>query len=95
MTQTGRCPHYERAINGARESGFTHEEALANELYARFWAERDNERFARQFMREAHGLYRKWGAFAKAEHLAKRHPDWLIGHSIGGDQPGTQVISAR
>jgi PAS domain S-box-containing protein len=85
--------HYEQAIRGARESGFTHEEALANELYARFWAERDNDRFAGQFMREAHSLYRKWGALAKAEHLTKRYPNWLIGRSIVVDQPGTQIIS--
>ncbi|MBL0712138.1 MAG: AAA family ATPase, partial [Desulfosarcina sp.] len=85
--------HYERAIQGAQEVGFTHNEALANELYARFWAERDNNRFAGQFMREAYSLYRKWGALAKANHLAKRYPNWLIGRSIVVDQPGTQIVS--
>jgi PAS domain S-box-containing protein len=84
--------HYEKAITGARESGFIHEEALANELYARFWMERGNERFARIFIREAHSLYRKWGAFAKAEHLTKRYPNWLISHSILVDEPRTQII---
>jgi len=85
--------HYERAIQGAQGAGFTHEEALANELYARFWAERDNDRFAGPLMREAHSLYRKWGAHAKAEHLTRRYPDWLIGRTIVVDQPGTQIIS--
>jgi len=85
--------HYERAINGARASGFTHEEALANELYARFWAERGHDRFAGPLMREAHSLYLKWGANAKAEHLAKRYPKLSIGPSIVPDEPGTQVIS--
>ena len=42
----GALYHYEQAISGARASGFTHDEALANELYARFWAERENDRFA-------------------------------------------------
>jgi PAS domain S-box-containing protein len=74
----GALSHYERAINGARTSGFTHEEALANELYARFWAERGNDRFADPLMREAYGLYRKWGALAKAEHLARRYPEWVV-----------------
>jgi PAS domain S-box-containing protein len=74
----GALNHYEAAISGARASGFTHEEALANELYARFWAERDNERFAGPLMREAHSLYRKWGALAKADHLAERYPQWVV-----------------
>ena len=74
----GAISHYEQAISGARENGFTHEEALANELYARFWAERGNDRFAGPLMREAHSLYRKWGALAKAEHLTRRYPKWVV-----------------
>jgi PAS domain S-box-containing protein len=70
--------HYEQAISGARASGFTHEEALTNELYARFWVERENERFAGPLMREAHRLYQKWGAVAKADHLAERYPKWVV-----------------
>ena len=69
---------YEQAISGARASGFTHDEALANELYARFWAERGHDRFAGPLMREAHSLYRKWGALAKADHLAERYPKWVV-----------------
>ncbi len=45
---------YERAMQGAREVGFTHDEALANELYARFWGNRGNDRLASLFMREAY-----------------------------------------
>ena len=68
---------YEQAISGARANGFIHEEALANELYSRFWIERDYARFAGPLLDEAHRLYRKWGATAKAEHLAKRYPEWM------------------
>ena len=78
----GAVSHYEQAISGARENGFTHEEALANELYARFWAKRGNDRFAGPLMREAHSLYRKWGALAKAEHLTRRYPKWLVQRRI-------------
>ena len=84
--------HYEGAIAGAKESGFTHEEALANELYARFWVDRGHERFAGPLMREAHSLYVKWGAQAKAEHLATRFPTLLTGRSVVIDEAGTQVI---
>jgi len=74
--------HYEQAIIGARENGFTHDEALANELYARLWIERGNDRFGGLLMREAHSLYRKWGALAKANHLVERYPSLLITQSI-------------
>ncbi|MBE9475484.1 MAG: AAA family ATPase [Chloroflexi bacterium] len=83
--------HYEQAISGAREHSFTHEEALANELYARFWLERGNDRFASLFMREAHSLYLKWGALAKAEHLTNRYPN-LIGQSIVVDEPHSEIL---
>ena len=88
----GALDHYEKAITGARENGFTHEEALANELYARYWIERDNERFASLFIREAYSLYRKWGALAKAEHLAKRYPNLIIGRHIAIEESRTGVI---
>jgi PAS domain S-box-containing protein len=84
--------HYEQAISSARDNGFVHEEALANELYARFWLERGNERFASPLMREAHSLYRKWGALAKAEHLAKRYPNLIISRSIAADESRSGVI---
>jgi PAS domain S-box-containing protein len=89
----GALSHYERAINGARTSGFTHEEALANELYARFWVERGSHRFAGPLMREAHSLYLKWGAVAKAEHLSKRFPTLLVGDAVVSQGPGTPALS--
>jgi len=89
----GALSHYERAINGARTSGFTHEEALANELYARFWLERDNNRFASPLMREAHSLYLKWGAAAKATYLTERFPTLLIGDSVIFDKTAARTLS--
>ncbi|HSG18435.1 MAG TPA: AAA family ATPase [Anaerolineae bacterium] len=83
---------YEQAIRGAQENRFTHEEALANELYARFWLERGQERFAGPLMREAYSLYRKWGAMAKAEHLAKRYPKLIIGRGVAVDESHTGAI---
>jgi predicted ATPase/signal transduction histidine kinase/CheY-like chemotaxis protein len=91
----GALTHYEQAITGARENGSTHDEALANELYARFWAERDNDRFAGPLMREAYSLYRKWGALAKADHLAKRYPKWVTTQNIVADKPGTKTTSEQ
>jgi hypothetical protein len=69
--------NYEQAIKGARDNGFIHEEALANELYARFWQQRGNDRIAEMYMREAHVLYHPWGAGAKVSHLENRYPQWF------------------
>ena len=85
--------NYEQAINGAREHGFIQEEALANELYARFWIERNNDRFARPLMREAHSLYLKWGARGKADHLANCYPEFFITPNIIANDSATQSIS--
>ena len=63
--------NYEQAIKGAGDNGFIHEEALANELYARLWQKRGNDRVAEIYMREARALYHRWGAGAKVSHLAK------------------------
>ena len=86
--------HYEQAIQGAHKVGFIHDEALANELYARFWGDRGNDRFAGPLMREAHSLYQRWGALAKADHLAGRYPNWLIGRSIVDEQAGAKTTSS-
>jgi len=69
--------HYEQAICGAQTNGFLHEEALGNELFARFWLERNNHRLAGPLLDKAHLLYRKWGAMAKAEHLAQGYSEWM------------------
>jgi len=96
----GALDYYEQAISGARENGFTHDEALANELYARFWLERGKERFAGPLMREAHSLYRKWGALAKADHLTKHYPEWALerrvvvpDHQVSSTDPDLTTIN--
>jgi len=69
--------HYESAIMGARENEYIREEALANELYGRFWVQRGNSTIARIYIRDAHALYRQWGAEAIVQHLESQFPQWL------------------
>ena len=78
---------YERAITLARQNGFLHQEALANELAARSALERGQERSARDFMAAAHYGYRLLGARYKDEELAARHPT-LLGRTGGAPEPG-------
>jgi chemotaxis protein methyltransferase CheR len=79
--------NYEQAIKGAKDNEFIHEEALANELYARLWHKRGNDRIAEMYMREARVLYHQWGANAKVRHLEKRYPQWFKTKIIPRGQP--------
>jgi predicted ATPase/signal transduction histidine kinase len=60
---------YERAIRSARANGFVHNEALAHEVAARFYAARGFEEFARVYLRSARDGYARWGADGKVRQL--------------------------
>ncbi len=84
--------NYEQAIKGAKDNEFIHEEALANELYARFRQKRGNNRIAEIYMQEARALYHQWGAGAKVSHLENRYPQWFKTQTIASwqtDTPGS------
>lgn len=65
---------YERAIHAAQESGFVHNEAIANELASRFYAARGLERIARAYMQDARYAYLRWGADGMVRQLEERYP---------------------
>ncbi|MBV8474875.1 MAG: histidine kinase, partial [Hyphomicrobiales bacterium] len=67
-------PLYEQAIRSARANGFIHNEALAYELAARFYAMRGLEEFAQFYLRKACDNYARWGADAKVRQLNELHP---------------------
>jgi len=70
---------YDRAIAGAKENGYVQEEALANELAAKFYLEWGKETIAEAYLTKAYYCYARWGALAKVEDLEKRYPQYLAG----------------
>jgi PAS domain S-box-containing protein len=68
---------YDRAIFGAKANGYIQEEALANELAARFYLEWGKQRIAQEYMTEAYYGYARWGANAKVADLETRYPQLL------------------
>ena len=68
---------YDCAIADAKKSGFSHEEALANELAAKFYLQWGKEKVAAGYMQEAYYGYARWGAKAKTEDLERRYPQLL------------------
>jgi class 3 adenylate cyclase/GAF domain-containing protein len=67
----------DRAIESAREQEFTQDEALANELAAKFWLAKGKEEFAQLYMQKAHYGYQLWGAKRKVENLEEKYPQLL------------------
>ena len=65
---------YEQAIGSARENGLVHDEALANELAARFYAARGFERIGRMYLRDARYGYLRCGADGKVRQLDQLYP---------------------
>ncbi|MDM8548843.1 AAA family ATPase [Desulfobacterales bacterium HSG2] len=65
---------YDRAIRSANENGFLQDEALANELAAKFFLDKDKADFARLYMTKAHYGYQLWGAWRKTEVIEEKYP---------------------
>ncbi|BAY29257.1 multi-sensor signal transduction histidine kinase [Nostoc carneum NIES-2107] len=68
---------YDRAISGAKANEYIQEEALANELAAKFYLDWGKQRIALEYMIEAYYGYARWGAKAKVTDLEKRYPQLL------------------
>ncbi|MBV6627592.1 MAG: AAA family ATPase [Rivularia sp. (in: Bacteria)] len=68
---------YDKAISGAKANEYIQEEALANELAAKFYLDWGKEKIAQIYMQEAYYCYARWGAKAKTSDLEKRYPQLL------------------
>jgi hypothetical protein len=75
---------YEQAIRSARENGFIHNEAIACELAARFYAARRFEQIADLYLRNARYGYPRWGAVRKVRQLDETYPDFRQEESLPG-----------
>ncbi|MFL6314960.1 MAG: AAA family ATPase [Terriglobales bacterium] len=65
---------YEQAIRSAHSNGFIHNEAIAYELAARFYAGRGLQKFAAAYLLEARYCYQRWGADGKVAQLDRLYP---------------------
>ncbi|MEH2224868.1 trifunctional serine/threonine-protein kinase/ATP-binding protein/sensor histidine kinase [Nostoc sp.] len=69
--------YYDQAIALAKTHQFINEEALANELAAKFYLDWGKQRLAGEYMIEAYYSYIRWGAKAKVADLERRYPQLL------------------
>lgn len=80
---------YDKAIESARENDYIQNEAIANELFAKFWLAQNKLNLAKQYIVEAHYDYYSWGADAKVKDLEDKYPQILNrrAREKGPDQP--------
>jgi PAS domain S-box-containing protein len=69
--------YYEQAIQGARRSGYVHEEALACELAAEFYLGNRMTTPAAAYLEQARAGYLRWQADAKVRHIEELYASWL------------------
>ncbi|OCQ89667.1 serine/threonine protein kinase [Nostoc sp. MBR 210] len=69
--------HYDLAIAAAKTHGYLQEEALSNELAAKFYLHWGKEKVAAGYMQEAYYCYARWGSQAKTQDLENRYPHLL------------------
>ncbi|WP_144863316.1 AAA family ATPase [Hyella patelloides] len=70
--------YYDRAIALAEKNLYLNEEALANELAAKFYLNWGKVKIAKTYLNEAHYLYSLWGAVAKVQDLEAKYPQLLV-----------------
>ena len=72
---------YDQAIRYAQQSGFQHNEALANEIAGKFYLGHGLEMIGHTYLRNARYCYTRWGAHGKVKQLEKSHPNLREGPS--------------
>ncbi len=83
--------HYDQAIALARESEFIHEEALANELAARYLLNQGQNDDARAYLHSAMEQYEAWGAKRKVAHLKSRYPGLIVDDRAEAASPSANL----
>lgn len=66
---------YDKAIESARENGFTQNEGLASELAGRFYRAEGKTKIALAYLLEARKSYLAWGATGKARQFEQQYPE--------------------
>ena len=65
---------YDEAIQSARQNGLVQNEAIANEIAARFYAARGFETIAQTYIKNARYCYLRWGALGKVRQIDQDYP---------------------
>jgi PAS domain S-box-containing protein len=77
---------YDQAVKAFRDSGFVHNEGIANELAARFYIRSGyGVTIPRAYLQESRTCYARWGAHGKVSQLVRKYPE-ILEVSLDPDQ---------
>ncbi|MGM0502522.1 MAG: diguanylate cyclase [Bacillota bacterium] len=71
--------NYKLAIKEAKKNNYVNDQALANELAAEFWFDK-NDNYAHLHLKKAYDCYKSWGVKVKVKELEQKHPNILKGY---------------
>ena len=77
---------YEQAIRAACANGFIHDEAIAYEVAARFYAAHGFDKMADAYLLQARSRYVRWGAEAKVHQLDEQYPQLQQERLVAGSR---------
>lgn len=69
---------YDRAISLAQKNRFQQDEAIANELAAKFWLRNGNNKIAKVYINESYYAYSRWNCNLKVRYLDKKYLDLIM-----------------
>ena len=84
---------YDCAIKAAREQGYLHEEAIANEAAENFYRSQGREEIAHLYLTKAHNSYARWGAIAKVNALEKTYSNLAVRPTV--DSPTIRLTTSK
>jgi predicted ATPase/GAF domain-containing protein/tRNA A-37 threonylcarbamoyl transferase component Bud32 len=88
---------YNKAIESAKESGYLQNQAIANELAAKYYLAHGNTKSAKPYLLDAHYCYIQWGATVKAAKLKETYPEYITVQSskLQSDGPQSTIKGTR
>lgn len=84
---------YELAINGAHDNGYVQNEAIANELAARYYHSRGLGVSADAHLAKAYSAYASWGAEGKLAQLRSFYPQLVQFDKLPSSSPSLDLIT--
>ncbi len=74
---------YDKAIQGASQQNFIHEEGIARELIGSFYLNQKAESLAEFFLKSSYNSFREWGAKAKLKLMELKYYRYVSGVNSG------------
>lgn len=86
---------YDQAITAFEKSNYIHEQAIAYELAAKFYLNKEHTHLAHYYLQDAYYYYQVWGATAKLKHLEETYPQLISKDNYSPKKLKTKITEKR